>query len=53
MLTADQKLPRLDLCFTHFSPIDQFLQTAETALNRVEAVGCLRVVLCHVLTPAG
>ena len=38
MLTADQILPRLDRRLTHFSPVDPLLQTAETALNCVEAV---------------
>jgi hypothetical protein len=52
MLTADQILPRLDRRLTHFSPVDPLLQTAETALNRVEAVGRMRVILCHVLIPA-
>src|ERR1700730_2680763 len=52
MLTADQILPRLDRRLAHLSPVDHLLQTAEAALNRVEAVGRMGVVLCHVLAPA-
>ena len=52
MLTADQILPRLDRRLTHLSPVDHLLQSAKTALNRVEAVGSMGIVLCHVLAPA-
>src|SRR5258708_801360 len=52
MLTADHILPRLDGRLAHLFPVDLLLQTAKTALNRVEAVGGMGGVLCHVLAPA-